>query len=668
MRLRFHKLLGIGLSFCLLAGSMMTPVSTVSAAEQTVVSENGETEETVVTQDDVGSDTETVSEDENKNQVAEEEKVTETEKSEDQTETEKTDQTESAEQPAEEVQSEPVELKENSFRYQNGEQISQTRYARSATYPYAWEKVNGKYMNSLGQVIEGATKKGIDVSHHQGKIDWQKVKNDGIDFAIIRCGYGGNYTAYDDRQWLYNVSECERLGIPYGVYLYSYSENVEDAKSEAAHVLRLLKGHNPTYGVYYDLEDEPTTGKVSNTTLGTIAKTFCDQVSAAGYKVGIYANKYWWTSKLTSSVFKNEKWSKWVAQYNATCTYEGEYDLWQCTSTGKVDGITGNVDLNFQMGSSSDAGDVNTSDKNIISGSAHMQDYGWMSTVGNGSQIGVTGESKRLEAFKITVGSGYGDLGVRYTSFVEDKGWQSYVTSGNISGTTGMSKAVQAVKIELTGSQASRYDIYYRAHVQDYGWLGWTKNGGAAGTVGHEKRLEAIQIAVVAKGAAAPGTTANSYMEKAVNTGVGYEAHMQDYGWRAEVCNGAIGGVVGESKRMEALKINLLYPQYSGDIEYRAHVQQLGWQNWVKNGTMTGTTGKSYRIEAIQLKLTGQMAQNYDIYYRVHVQNYGWLAWTKNGQSAGTEGLSTRMEGIQIQIVKKGQSGPSTNGTAFIKK
>lgn len=68
------------------------------------------------------------------------------------------------------------------------------------------------------------------------------------------------------------------------------------------------------------------------------------------------------------------------------------------------------------------------------------------------------------------------------------------------------------------------------------------------------------------------------------------------------------------------------------------------------------------------MKLTGEMAQNYDIYYRVHVQNYGWLAWTKNGGNAGTEGMSLRMEGIQIQLVKKGQNGPSTSGTAFIKK
>ena len=101
---------------------------------------------------------------------------------------------------------------ENSWRYSNGNLIEQpSTYSRAATYPYAWEKVNGKFMSSNGTPIPGATKKGIDVSVHNGKINWQKVKNDGIDFAIIRCGYGQNMTSQDDAYWEYNVSECERL-------------------------------------------------------------------------------------------------------------------------------------------------------------------------------------------------------------------------------------------------------------------------------------------------------------------------------------------------------------------------------------------------------------------------------------------------------------------------
>ncbi len=145
-------------------------------------------------------------------------------------------------------------------------------------------------------------------------------------------------------------------------------------------------------------------------------KLFCDQLSSAGYKVGIYASKYWWTERLTSSVFKNEKWSKWVAQYNTSCTYEGSYDIWQCTSTGSVAGINGAVDLNFWMGDPQNSNTSTAIDRNIISSTGHVQADGWTASVQNGDQIGVTGQSKRLEAFQIKIGNGYGDLGIRYAS------------------------------------------------------------------------------------------------------------------------------------------------------------------------------------------------------------------------------------------------------------
>ena len=96
----------------------------------------------------------------------------------------------------------------------------------------------------------------IDVSEHQKTIDWNKVKPK-IDGAIIRCGYGDNIKSQDDKYWHRNVSECERLGIPFGVYLYSYAANDAQAKSEAEHALRLLKGHKLSYPVYIDFEERP---------------------------------------------------------------------------------------------------------------------------------------------------------------------------------------------------------------------------------------------------------------------------------------------------------------------------------------------------------------------------------------------------------------------------
>ena len=252
-------------------------------------------------------------------------------------------------------QSEPKQKEgqgaENSWRYKNGTPIYPGQSFSRASKPYsnAWNKVNGMFVNDLGNPIPGAVKKGIDVSQHQGKIDWEMVKISGIDFAVIRCGYGMDQTDQDDDQWLRNVSECERLGIPYGVYLYSYADTVEKAKSEADHVIRQIKDKKLSYPVYYDLEDDSLL-KLSNSKLAQITEAFAGRLKANGYsKVGIYANKNWFEKKLTNKTF--QKYPKWVAQYSNLCTYSGNYVVWQCTNKGTVNGIRGNVDINFLISS-----------------------------------------------------------------------------------------------------------------------------------------------------------------------------------------------------------------------------------------------------------------------------------------------------------------------------
>lgn len=188
---------------------------------------------------------------------------------------------------------------------------------------------------------------GIDVSHHNGTIDWAKVKKAGIKYVIIRCGYGDNYTSQDDKKWTYNVAQCEKLGIQYGVYIYSHATNATMAKSEADHCIRLLKGHNPHYPVYLDLEDEDQ-ANLSNAKLKTVTVTWANKIKAAGYTPGVYSSKYWWTTKLTSTDYDN--YSKWVAQWNKECTYTGMYHMWQYSSTGSVSGISGNVDMDYWYG------------------------------------------------------------------------------------------------------------------------------------------------------------------------------------------------------------------------------------------------------------------------------------------------------------------------------
>lgn len=189
------------------------------------------------------------------------------------------------------------------------------------------------------------SKKGIDVSEFQGKIDWGKVKNSGVEFAILRCGYGMDFSNQDDVEYERNANECERLGIPYGVYLMSYANTVEKARSEAKHVLRLIEGRKISLGVWYDIEDNGTSGAINKETLTNIINTFCNTIKNAGHRVGVYANLNWLENKIEKTIKDN--YDIWVAQYYSKCEYEGKYIMWQHTSSGKVNGISTNVDMNI---------------------------------------------------------------------------------------------------------------------------------------------------------------------------------------------------------------------------------------------------------------------------------------------------------------------------------
>lgn len=227
--------------------------------------------------------------------------------------------------------------------------LGESVIAAAAAAP--WSKTeDGKFVNGNGDVIEGATMKGIDVSKWNGDINWKTVATTDVDYAIIRCGYGDNYVYQDDAYWEQNVKGCEENNIPFGVYIYSYAETVQQAQSEAAHVLRLIEGHTLNFPIYLDVEDS-VQAKLPKSTLTQIINTFVNAIHNQGYEVGIYANLNWWTNYIDASIANNQSWFKWVAQYNNIgTTYEGVYQMWQCTSTGKVDGIKGNVDLNFWFG------------------------------------------------------------------------------------------------------------------------------------------------------------------------------------------------------------------------------------------------------------------------------------------------------------------------------
>ncbi len=213
--------------------------------------------------------------------------------------------------------------------------------------------------------------KGIDISSYQENIDWEKLKNSEVEFVIIRAGYGDNWTSQDDKKLIDNVSNCEKYNIPYGIYLYSYATKLEgpsdinidseSVSSEIAHILRILDnlntlGYSPNIKtkVFYDIEDDNTI-YLGKEKLTNMADTFCTKIEESGYKCGIYANKYFYTTNLDYN-YLSSKYGIWYAYWNNLNTYEDalsninsdlNYNIWQFTSNGIIEGINGYVDLNI---------------------------------------------------------------------------------------------------------------------------------------------------------------------------------------------------------------------------------------------------------------------------------------------------------------------------------
>ncbi|KAK8835314.1 hypothetical protein M9Y10_013519 [Tritrichomonas musculus] len=187
-------------------------------------------------------------------------------------------------------------------------------------------------------------KKGIDASKWQGEIDFQKVKNNGVEFVIIREGYGKKSPTQIDKKFKVNYEMAKSVGLPVGVYHYSYADSVSDAKLEAQFCLENIQGMKLEYPVVIDIEDKEIL-KLNNRQRTDNLKAFCEEMENAGYYAMVYCNLYWWNNYLYKEELEN-KYDLWLAQWqvenpSVTC------GIWQYSETGKIDGINGNVDLNI---------------------------------------------------------------------------------------------------------------------------------------------------------------------------------------------------------------------------------------------------------------------------------------------------------------------------------
>ena len=333
--------------------------------------------------------------------------------------------------------------------------------------------------------------KGIDVSAANGIVNWESVKKSGREFAIIRCGYGNDIVSQDDKQYKNNIRKCEELNIPYGIYLYSYALNLNDALSEVNHVLRLLKevGKNFKYGVWFDMEDadgyKRKNGMPSNKMLVDICYTFCEKVESKGYYTGIYASLSWLNNQLNSS--KLNRFDKWVAQWGDKCTYKKPYSIWQNSNNLIIDGKRFDSDILVKDNFSDD-------DREEKKWEVKYQVWDgvkrrWLPNVINDSDYaGIFGDDICLVYASANIGNLYYKVHVKGGSWLKEvKNRTDYAGLKN--------KVIDAFMIK-----SNKKKIMYRVHLRkSKKWLPWvtgyntkdSKNG-YAGIIGQE--IDAIQI------------------------------------------------------------------------------------------------------------------------------------------------------------------------------
>lgn len=179
--------------------------------------------------------------------------------------------------------------------------------------------------------------KGIDVSGYQGKINFKKVKESGVDFVIVKAGYATSTVP----TWELNFANAKNNGLKVGAYWYSYAASIEQGIEEAKAFIKALKGKQLDFPVYLDLEERSQFDK-GRRFCTQLVEAFCGELEKAGYYVGVYCSTYWYTNFVDENV--REKYLAWIADYRGECYYTGTYGIWQY-GVGRVDGVEYDCDL-----------------------------------------------------------------------------------------------------------------------------------------------------------------------------------------------------------------------------------------------------------------------------------------------------------------------------------
>ena len=225
------------------------------------------------------------------------------------------------------------------FFDKNGNYVTGEQIIQGATYHFDGE----------GILQTGNTSVGIDVSTWNGGIDWNAVRSSGISFAIIRCGYRGSSVGalVEDSRFRTNITGARNAGLKVGVYFFSQAVTEAEAVEEASMVIQLVSGYGLNLPVFLDVESSGGRGdRISADQRTKNIRAFCQTIRNSGYSAGVYANTNWFSEKIHTGSLTD--YNIWLAQYAAAPTYSRtRYDIWQYSSTGRVSGISGNVDMNI---------------------------------------------------------------------------------------------------------------------------------------------------------------------------------------------------------------------------------------------------------------------------------------------------------------------------------
>lgn len=271
--------------------------------------------------------------------------------------------------------------------------------------------------------------------------------------------------------------------------------------------------------------------------------------------------------------------------------------------------------------------------------------------------LGSSGSGKALQTLKIyTRDKG---LNIKYSTRLDGSDWSEEATGtydlSESSGNKGTENVkINNIRMRLDGPKSIDYSLFYRVYVSGKGWQPWASAGEQVLPDTEEDiSIESLEIRIMPENATTPPESID-ILSVPVLTG---EAYTEGNGWMNPILGRTIRiGTENQNLRLEAFKLSTNNPNVG--LSYQAYVEGMGWLDPTTEGNIIGTTDESRRLEAIRIELTGEQAGQFDIYYRVHVEDFGWLDWANNGQVAGTLNQDLRIESIQVKILPKGSKAP----------